>query len=610
MSRPLQTLLRHFRRLTEATGPGALTDGQLLARFVAGRDEAAFEVLLWRHGAMVYDMCRRLLRSEQDAEDAFQATFLALARKAVSVRRGEALASWLYKVAYRIALAARTANAGRAAWQGDWSEIPERESAGWTVRNDLRPVLDEEIHRLPEKYRAAFVLCYLEGRTNEEAARQLGCPKGTILSRLARARARLRVRLTRRGLGVSASGLAAFVGGGGWADALPATLVGKTLTTAFTSDSVAAGRVATLTEGALRTMSMTKLKIVLGLLLVAGLMGAAAVGERVFAGGCEARQAEAVPEFGAARQAPEVDPRADDALQIAMRRRQSAENLKQIGQALNAHHDTHGHFPEPSIYDKKGKALLSWRVAILPFLDQKELYSRFRLNEPWDSLHNKKLLREMPNVYAPVGAANKEHGMTYYLAFVGPHAGFEAGKKLSILSFADGTDNTIWIAEAASPALWTKPEDLPFAADQPLPKLGGLFGGNFHALKVDGSVIFASKAVDQKHLRAVLLRDKLLGKDAIAPDGKMDRDRLSEDNERLFKLQVQLRGAVEGAKQQLEELKKKLTSVAADQKTARLLKEREDLQNNVHRLMQELDAMRAERARVEQMVDERVRKKE
>jgi RNA polymerase sigma factor (sigma-70 family) len=194
------TLLDPIRRLIGGEGGCALTDAELLERFVASADASSFEVLIWRHGAMVLGLCRRILRDRHEAEDAFQATFLVFARKAGSIGQRRAVGCWLYKVAYRIALRLRASAAKRPTTAEAADDLPGLESADDGDWRDLRPVLDEEIARLPEKYRAAFVLCYLEGRTNEEAAIQLGCPKGTILSRLARGREWLRSRLTRRGV--------------------------------------------------------------------------------------------------------------------------------------------------------------------------------------------------------------------------------------------------------------------------------------------------------------------------------------------------------------------------------------------------------------------------
>jgi RNA polymerase sigma factor (sigma-70 family) len=259
---------RYLLRLLAPPAAGGLTDAQLLERFVARRDEAAFEVLLWRHGPKVLGVCRRVLRHEQDAEDAFQATFLILVRKAGSVGKRQALGSWLHRVAYRVALRAKTLAAKRAARQMPVADMAAADPEPDPVWGDLRPVLDEEVNRLPEKYRAPFVLCYLDGKTNAEAARELGCPKGTVLSRLAWARQRLRARLTRRGLapaaGLVAAGLAA---GPAEAAAVPAALVGSTLGAVL---GVPAGPVAALTKGVLQTMLWNKCLIVAGCVLAAG----------------------------------------------------------------------------------------------------------------------------------------------------------------------------------------------------------------------------------------------------------------------------------------------------------------------------------------------------
>jgi RNA polymerase sigma factor (sigma-70 family) len=197
-------LLGHLRQLFGRRAAAAVSDAELLERFRTTRDEAAFELLVRRHAPLVYGVCRRTLRHAQDAEDAFQATFLALVRRAGTIESGASLASWLYKVALRSALRVRDRSARRAGVERPLADLevagdgpdPVAESA-W---RELRPVLDAEVQRLPEKYRAAFVLCCLQGKTNEEAAAELGCPKGTVLSRLSRARERLRDRLACRGL--------------------------------------------------------------------------------------------------------------------------------------------------------------------------------------------------------------------------------------------------------------------------------------------------------------------------------------------------------------------------------------------------------------------------
>jgi RNA polymerase sigma factor (sigma-70 family) len=287
---PLQTVLHHLRRLVTPDGAGGLTDSQLVERFVAGRDEAAFEVLVWRHGAMVFDLCLRLLRHRQDAEDAFQATFLILSRKAGSIGKREAVGSWLYKVAYRVALGARAAAARRARLQRPLPDVPAPQERD-PLQCDLKETLDEEVNRLPDKYRAPFILCYLEGKTVDEAARQLGRPRGTVGTWLARGRERLRHRLVRRGVALTSLALTAALARNAGAACVPAQLVSGTVRAAAGSAAAAgvvSSQVAALTEGVLRAMFVSKVKLVLGLVLSAALVtGAGGLTFGLYASGQE-----------------------------------------------------------------------------------------------------------------------------------------------------------------------------------------------------------------------------------------------------------------------------------------------------------------------------------
>ncbi|MHB1426211.1 MAG: sigma-70 family RNA polymerase sigma factor [Gemmataceae bacterium] len=269
----LRAFLQRLGRALNPEGSSDVSDAQLLERFVNRRDEAAFEMLVWRYGSLVLNVCGRLLRHPEDAEDAFQAAFLALTRRAGSIGKGEALGSWLYKVAYRMALRVRAAR--HKARQDNGLDLLASRSTGGAVEPDVQSVLDEEINRLPEKYRAALILCYLQGKTTAEAARQLGCARGTICSRLAWARQRLRGRLTRRGLGLSVAGLVAELAPG----KTPAALVGATVKAALSfasgqaSRDALSGPVIALVEGVLRTMVLTKVKMAVGGLLVLSVLG-------------------------------------------------------------------------------------------------------------------------------------------------------------------------------------------------------------------------------------------------------------------------------------------------------------------------------------------------
>jgi RNA polymerase sigma-70 factor (ECF subfamily) len=243
----------HFLRLAAGPPPGQ-EDGELLGRFVAARDEAAFAALVGRHGGMVFGVCRRLLDNVHDAEDAFQATFVILTRQAASIRKRDSLASWLYGVAYRVARKARAAAARRRAGERPVDDFVSSDPTAEAAWRELRPVIDEELSRLPAKYRDPIVLCYLEGKTNEEAARLLGWTKGTVSGRLSRARDLLRPRLTRRGLALPAGGLAALLA---WNATAPAAVV-QTTVRAVLAGAVPASAAA-LARGVIRTMVATQL---------------------------------------------------------------------------------------------------------------------------------------------------------------------------------------------------------------------------------------------------------------------------------------------------------------------------------------------------------------
>jgi RNA polymerase sigma factor (sigma-70 family) len=277
----LNTVLHYLRRLGPAAEGDALGDAHLLLRYTRHGDEAAFAALVRRHGPLVWGVCSRVLGGGPDAEDAFQATFLVLVRKAGALRGPDALGPWLYGVASRVARKARAAAARRQRRERALAEdVPAVGAPGDAVWRDLRPVLDEEVSRLPDKYRAAVVLCYLEGLSDAEAARRLACPRGTVHSRLARARQRLQRRLSRRGVGLPAGLLTAALAAHA-APAAPAPLVESAVQSSLSfgrtgaSAALTASAVA-LAQGALRSMLLSKLKVALAVLLTLGLAGAGA----------------------------------------------------------------------------------------------------------------------------------------------------------------------------------------------------------------------------------------------------------------------------------------------------------------------------------------------
>jgi RNA polymerase sigma factor (sigma-70 family) len=280
---PLCTLIRRLGRAAGPAGDGPLADAELLDRWVGRRDQAAFELLLWRHGPLVLAACRRLLRDRHAAEDAFQATWLVFVRRAPSIRRPGAVAAWLHRVACRLALRARAAADRRARREGPAADPPAPPEPDALALRDLRAVLDEEVDRLPARFRRAFILCCLEGKTQEEAARLLGRPRGTVSSWLTRARARLRRSLLRRGVAVSMSALAAPA-----ADGPAAALAPLVSPLVSACGAVAAGctlpagtlspRTIALAERTLRTMLLTRVKIATAAVLLSGALFAAGLG--------------------------------------------------------------------------------------------------------------------------------------------------------------------------------------------------------------------------------------------------------------------------------------------------------------------------------------------
>ncbi len=697
----LDRVINHLRCLVAPGARAAPADRLLLDEFARSGQEAAFAALVRRHGGLVLGVCRRVLLDEHDAEDAFQATFLILAKKAGSIRKRESLGSWLYGVAYRTALKARGRAARRRAREQAYLPVSPADPIADLVWRELRPVLDEELNRLPEKYRAPVVLCYLENKTNTEAARQLGLTKGTVSGRLARARDLLRARLTRRGLALSGGLVAAALSHNATA-AVPARLGAATVQAAALAGSLSAP-VAALTEGVLQAMLFTKVKLTAAALLAVTVLGAGTflLGQQLLAekpapktsiarppnaaktdlarmqgtwvfvsfeydgskmpkatrsarliilkdkmisqldqdnkvtstftlntqttprsidfvkpaqrfgklrlkeqlsrgiyefdgtrlqlcfttgadgkrpqafvskpgsgvvlmileraaeddlaalkkqneqlkrevnqlraelaalrqlaraqrdraeqAHVEAQRQRAVAELERARaeaaRAEEEARRAADGARRAVlgareasARARSANNMKQIALAFHNYHDTNGRFPAAAIYSKAGKPLLSWRVALLPYLEEGQLYQQFKLDEPWDSAHNKKLLAKMPKIYASPGAKPKDASSTFYQVFTGKGTIFDDKVGRRLTDITDGTSNTILTVEAGKAVPWTRPEDVPYAADKPVPKLGGVFKDGFTIGLADGSVRFIRKPVNEKALRLAITR--------------------------------------------------------------------------------------------------------
>src|SRR5215471_16027365 len=226
---PMSEMLYHLRRTMFLPDGAGMTDGELLESFITRRDDAAFAALVRRHGPMVWGVCRRVLPTHHDAEDAFQATFLVLVRKAASVMPREMVANWLYGVAHQTALNARASAARRRTRERQVTEMSEPASPEQDLWRDLLPILDQELSRLPAKYRAAIVLCDLEGKTRKDAARQFGVPEGTLSGWLTRGRAMLAKRLAPHGLAVTGGALAAVLSPSALEAGAPASAVSATI---------------------------------------------------------------------------------------------------------------------------------------------------------------------------------------------------------------------------------------------------------------------------------------------------------------------------------------------------------------------------------------------
>ncbi len=702
-NRPLDNIVWHLRELVAVDQTAAATDRELLRRFVQQQDDAAFTALVQRHGPMVLSVCRRVLRHVHDAEDACQVAFLVLARKAGSIRRSESLGSWLHGVAFRAAANLKRQVARRHARETAAVDVAQQPDPGDVSWREVRAVLDEELRHLPTRYQAPLVLCYLEGKTRDEAAQELGWSTGTLRGRLERGRDLLRTRLARRGLMLSASLLATQLTGNVSA-ALPATrwveMARAAVSVAAPGAAPAAGvvsaRVTTVMQEVMQAMWVAKLKTAAVIVAAVSLVG---IGAGLFAGGALTAQSASAegpaPGQGASPAAggsddkgiaPRPAPGAaqpDNPQELARQKAQSRLNLKSLALAMHNYADAYGHLPAPAIYaddgqqqgggvssggmrgappgnfgrggarvpgsgvaaprpiglppgsggasggppglmlpggrpgggpgmmgrggppaTKQGKALLSWRVAILPFIGEDQLYKQFKLDEPWDSPHNKKLLGKIPKVFAdPTGRA-RDASATYYQVFVGPHAAFEKHQFLSFpASFPDGTSNTILIVEAANPVPWTKPEDLHFAPDEPVPELGGLFPGIFHAAFADGAVHTISKKIDPVTLKYAIMRDdgQPINLEPYTVPASRRTAALKEQNDHL---RQELRQEQERL-QRLQKEKSLLQELEDNAEIQRLEKERQDLEARLRKSRDEADRLKGEIERLKRSSDKR-----
>jgi RNA polymerase sigma factor (sigma-70 family) len=458
-------------------GTAPTADGALVGRFVSERSESAFEALVARHGPMVLGVCRRLLNSAQDADDAFQATFLVLAQKAARLRDPDRVGPWLYGVATRVANKARV-RAGRHRHEPLGEAFARDDSS--TEWSDVLPIVDAELGSLPAKHRDVLVLCLLQGATPEEASSRLGCPVGTVKSRLARGRESLRARLIGRGIAPALVGLLTTEA---IASAVPATLVRATLDTI--AGSAVAPDVVALIKGAVPIMLA---KSTVAAALIVGALALAGAGTAARMRTSEAQET-----------APNFRPTASQNESIS-------NNLKQVLLAFHNYLSVNGRMPASATYGADGEPKLSWRVALLPFLEEADLYSQFHQDEPWDSPHNKALIARMPAVFQTPGTPPPQ-GETRIRGFAGKGAMFEGTQGVPIQDITDGTSNTVLVTVAGDSTPWTRPGELPFVAGQPLPTLDDSDPEGIWLGFADGSARRVPKQTLNKMLRSLITRN-------------------------------------------------------------------------------------------------------
>jgi RNA polymerase sigma factor (sigma-70 family) len=636
-----------------------ISDPELLSQFLVTGSEEAFAEILRRYGAMVYGICRRRLRNPADVDDAWQATFLLLARKARTIRKQSSLASWLHGAARRIVVVAQRQARHRTQLQSlnetHLSSDPSPDASALAEARETAGLVEEELARLPERYRAPLILHCLQGLPKPLIVHQLGWPMITVTGRLARGKALLRRRLTKRGIAPTV--IAGILSGTSALRAWPVALSACTLAAATQLRLGTCGVIApaplALMKGVLTMAVIKKLQLAfLMIMIVSGLSlgvvwmlpasqaddppqvqknqpvysdpelqrdyealqgrwlercrimkeinyGLPATMDTwvVFNGskhGSHARYgdeqlreafklektpsgkvmvlssgskyeirylyviegdlliqtwhrdptkqlAKRIGEAGNEettttiyQKQSEAEVKARIAREGGPLRVQVAHQLRNLVIAYHNYHSDYSALPKAAIFDEKtGKPLLSWRVAILPYVHEANLYKEFKLDEPWDSPHNKALLAKMPKIFIhPEVDTDPKNGLTHYQIFVGPETK-EAGRsytfapcfswdpkfKLSLqeLTHLDGTSNTLMLAEARNGVPWTKPEDLLIGDDQaPLPELGAVANGDdFLAGFGDGSVRDFKRTLEDKALAMKLLRQLIGYKDGM-----------------------------------------------------------------------------------------------
>ncbi|HSQ56589.1 MAG TPA: DUF1559 domain-containing protein, partial [Gemmata sp.] len=364
---------------------------------------------------------------------------------------------------------------------------------------------------------------------------------------------------------------------------------------AGSSQSPASSSVLALANGATKTMTSTLLKLT----AAAAVLCSVTAGVWGFTNSPEPQDAKASPPVVLAPAAAAAPNQKDDAkpgerLADARQRQQTMNSLKQVMLAIFNHHDAMGQFPV-NIVDKNGKALLSWRVAILPYIEQETLYKQFKLDEPWDSDHNKKLIAQMPPIYR-IGFQEKDATKTYFQVFAGPGTAFEPGKKITIATITDGTSNTLGPIVAGPAVEWTKPADIAYDAKKPFPKLDGPFKNVLLAAMMDGSVRTMNPRMKIEEFRKLVECadgnpiDPNASAVEIKPVTKEDKEllgKLLKENEELSKKVSEL--LIERTKLVILTMRKQ-NATTAD--LDRVMREHDDLERAIEHLTDEIKKLK------------------
>lgn len=576
--------------LHTAAGAG-VADAELLERFAATRDESAFELLVWRHAAFVQRVCKSVLRDHHAAEDAAQATFLVLSRKAHTFARRGSVVGWLYRVARRIAVRAAKERLRLNARTAELDLLPNARAESDIALDEIA-ALCEEMDRLPERYRVPVLLCFFEGLTHAEAASRTGWPVGTVAGRLARAKDLLSRRLSQKGVGVAAMVLG-----------LPASaFVSSTANAAVTyaTSNTVPGvepNVINLAEGALKTMTSFTWKLTAAAVAVACVVSGVTAAVLGFS---PAPVVPPIPPTPAPVAAPIPQKKdANERIADAAQRARSQNNLKQIVLAIHNYHDANAHFPQ-DIVDKDGKPLLSWRVHLLPYVEQAPLYMQFKLDESWDSENNKKLLAQMPDVFR-VGFEPKGETKTYYQGFAGNGTFFDPDKKLKLDDVVDGTSNTLAVVEAGPPVEWTKPGGIAYDGKKDLPKLEGPFSNTLIGATADGAAYSFRRDIDETDLRRLIA---VADGEVVSPQDLRAKFPLTAEDLKLAKeILAHNEKLMNAIVAELKEQQKLVLELVKQQKNAKGI-DIEQLNELQTQLARELDELKQRTAALKEQLEE------